>query len=51
MKIFKQLSIIFICLLIVACGNRKPNKLPDRTIDKFKYPFPPDESYDYENID
>jgi predicted small lipoprotein YifL len=41
----KMLMVIF-CFSIIACGNKKPNKLPSG-IDKSSYPFPPNKEYNY----
>ena len=42
----KMLMVIF-CFSIIACGNKKQNKLPDGAIDKSSYPFPPNKEYNY----
>jgi len=44
---YKIISILFLSFLLVSCGNKKPNKLPEGVIDKSQFPFPPNEEYDY----
>tara|TARA_B100000900_G_scaffold414751_1_gene442332 strand:- start:6541 stop:6693 length:153 start_codon:yes stop_codon:yes gene_type:complete len=43
---FKIIIILF-SLFIIGCGNKKPNQLPNNTVDKSQYPFPPNDEYDY----
>lgn len=43
----KKILIVIFCLLLVSCGNKKPNRLADGVIDKSNYPFPPNEEYNY----
>ena len=43
----KLLSILFLSLSLLSCGNQKPIKLADGVIDKSQFPFPPDEDYEY----
>ena len=43
----KLLSILVLSLSLFSCGNKKPNKLPEGVIDKSKFPFPPDDEYEY----
>jgi hypothetical protein len=47
MKFLNSLILIFMCLLVISCGNKKPNKLPDGTKSISGYPFPPNEDYDW----
>jgi len=44
---YKIISILILSFLLVSCGNKKPNKLPEGVIDKSQFPFPPSEEYDY----
>jgi predicted small lipoprotein YifL len=43
----KKMLIVIFCFSIIACGNKKPNTLPDSVVDKSNYPFPPDKEYNY----
>lgn len=42
----KSLIIVF-SLIVISCGNKKPNTLPEGAVDKSQYPFPPNEEYNY----
>ena len=42
-----KLTIVFFSIFFFACGNQKPNKLPEGVVDKSQYPFPPSEKYEY----
>lgn len=44
---YKLISIFILSFLLVSCGNQKPNKLPEGVIDKSRFPFPPNEEYEY----
>ena len=43
----KLLSILFLSLSLLSCGNKKPNKLPEGAVDKSEFPFPPNDEYEY----
>ncbi len=43
----KFLLILLLPILIIGCGNQKPNKLSEGVVDKSQYPFPPNDDYDY----
>ena len=42
-----KLTIVFFSIFFFACGNQKPNKLPEGVVDKSQYPFPPSDGYEY----
>ena len=42
-----KLFIIIISIFFIACGNKKPNKLPEGIIDKSQFPFPPNKEFEY----
>tara|TARA_Y100001935_G_C17032830_1_gene373360 strand:+ start:429 stop:575 length:147 start_codon:yes stop_codon:yes gene_type:complete len=46
-----KIIIIIISIFIISCGNKKPNELPEGTIDKSQFPFPPNEEFDYPKED
>ena len=48
MKFFYHLILTCLCLLIISCGNKKPNTLPEGVISKSECPFPPNKDYEYQ---
>jgi len=44
---FKKTILILIIITLASCGNYKNNRLPEGTIDKSEYTYPP-EIIDYQ---
>tara|TARA_B100000768_G_C10886839_1_gene211948 strand:+ start:39 stop:173 length:135 start_codon:yes stop_codon:yes gene_type:complete len=42
MIIFQKTILILILIILTSCGNYKNNKLPEGTIDKSKFTYPPE---------
>jgi|TARA_B110000305_G_C19428869_1_gene635150 hypothetical protein len=42
MIIFQKTIVILILIILTSCGNYKNNKLPEGTIDKSEFTYPPE---------